>query len=43
MRRQHGARRGIRARIADIRTDVTHTQRRFAEANRPWIARRVND
>jgi hypothetical protein len=43
MRGQQGTRQGISARIADIRTDITHSQRRFAEVNRPWIARRVND
>jgi hypothetical protein len=39
MHGQHGARQSIGTQIAQIWADVTFAQGRFAEVNRPWVAR----
>ena len=33
----------VRARISHLAADISYTQRRFAELNRPWVARRGDD
>jgi hypothetical protein len=33
----------VRARIGHLAADISYAQRRFAELNRPWVARRGDD
>jgi hypothetical protein len=43
MRGPRGAGQSVRARISHLAADISYTQRRFAELNRPWVARRGDD
>jgi len=40
MRSPRGAYESVRARISHVAVDISYGQRRFAELNRPWLARR---
>jgi hypothetical protein len=42
MRGPRGVSQSVRARISHLAADISYTQRRFAELNRPWVTRRVN-
>jgi len=43
MRSPRGVHGSIRARISHVAVDISYGQRRFAELNRPWMARRGDD
>jgi hypothetical protein len=40
MRSPRGVYESVRARISRLPVDIAYGQRRFAELNRPWVARR---
>jgi hypothetical protein len=43
MRSPRGVYESARARISHLTADISYAQRRFAELNRPWVARRADD
>ena len=40
MRSPRGVYESVRARISHLAVETSYAQRRFAELNRPWVARR---
>ena len=40
MRSPRGVYESVRARISPLAVEISYAQRRFAELNRPWVARR---
>jgi len=40
MRSPRGVYESVRARISHLAVETSYVQRRFAELNRPWVARR---
>jgi hypothetical protein len=43
MRGPRGVRQSVRAGISHLAADISYSRRRFAELNRPWVARRADD
>jgi hypothetical protein len=43
MRSPRGVYESVRAQIGHLAADISYAQRRFAEVNRPWVARRGDD
>jgi hypothetical protein len=43
MRSPRGVYESVRARIGHLAADISYAQRRFAEVNRPWVARPGDD